>query len=107
MNRAERRRIQKEAASDPIISMKQSEIYKMKMDAVYQAVDTAFELMLAIPTMVIHDNFGKLMKKQGREEKFAELCFDLYDSYERGYVTIEDLRKCLWEEGGMKVKKNG
>lgn len=107
MNRAERRRTLREAASDPVISIKQSEIDKIKTDATLKAVNMAFELMLAIPVMVIHDKFGQLMKKDGREERFAELCFDLYDSYEKDYVTIEDLRKCLWEEAGMKVKKNG
>ena len=111
MNRAERRRVSREAASDPVISIKQSEINKIKRDTLNKAVDMAFELMLAIPTMVIHDKYSLLMKKvvdgKSREERFAELCFDLYDSYEKGYVTIEDLRKCLWEEAGMKVKANG
>ena len=105
MNRAERRRISKEMASDPMISMKKSDIDKIKMDASKQAADIAFELMLAIPVMIIHDKFGQLMKKDGREETFTELCLDLYDSFGRGYVTIEDLRKCLWEEAGVKMNE--
>lgn len=111
MNRAERRRASREAASDPVISIKQSEINKMRRDDLNKAVDTAFELMLAIPVMVIHDKYSLLMKKvvdgKSREERFAELCFELYDAYAKDYVTIEDLRKCLWEEAGMKVKKDG
>ena len=92
-------------ASDPMISMKKSDIDKIKMDASKQAADIAFELMLAIPVMIIHDKFGQLMKKDGREETFTELCLDLYDSFGRGYVTIEDLRKCLWEEAGVKMNE--
>lgn len=31
-----------------------------------------FEELIAIPVMVIHDHFGELRKKDGREERFTE-----------------------------------
>ena len=84
--------------------MKKSDIEKMKVDAADKAMKVAFELMVSIPVMVIHDKFGQLMKKEGREEKFAELCLDLYDSFQKGYVELDELRKCLEEEAGWKVE---
>ena len=30
---------------------------------------------------------------------------DLYESYEQGYLTLQDIRKALWEEGGYKIEK--
>lgn len=106
MNRAERRRLAKQGVvttKEPAINIKASDIEKIKMDAVNEAVDKAFFFSLAIPVMVLHDKFGQLMKKEGRAEKFAELCLELYDTYHQGYVSIEDLQQCLYEEAGIKI----
>lgn len=62
-----------------------------------------FFLMLAIPTMVIHDKFGQLMKKGNREKTFVDLCMDTYQCYEKGYVTIKELRQLLKEEAGIEI----
>lgn len=40
-----------------------------------------------------------------RAERFADLCLDLYDSFNKGYVTLDDLSQCLWEEAGIKLEK--
>ena len=106
MNREERRKLAKQGVkvkSDPVINLKSSDIEAMKIEATKKAADTAFFLSLAIPVMIIHDKFGQLMKKDGREQRFTELCLDLYDSYLKGYVDIEDLHKCLELETGIKV----
>ena len=106
MNRAERRRLKKQ---DKVrtYNMNHSQIKDMKEDATKKAIHAAFTLMLAIPVMVIHDKYPQLMKREvdgkSREERFAEMILDLYDSYDKGYVTFEDLVKCLEEETGMKV----
>ena len=112
MNRSERRRKQKQGLSivkEPVMNVKVSDIQNMKKQAVNTAVDTAFFLMLAIPVMVIHDKYPQLMRKQtngkSRAERFADLCLDLYDSFNRGYVTLDDLADCLWEEAGIRLEK--
>jgi hypothetical protein len=33
------------------------------------------------------------------------MCLELYDSFEKGYVSLEDIRQCLWEEGGIKIER--
>lgn len=103
MNRAERR-LNGIKKKEPIINIKVSEIEQIKADAVEKACKLAFGLMLSIPTMIIHDKFGELMRKQGREERFANLVLELYDTYQKGYVSFSDLRQCLYEETGIRLE---
>lgn len=112
MNRAERRRRAKQGLpvnKEPVINVKASDIQAIKEQATSSAADTAFLLMLAIPVMVIHDKYPQLMRREvdgkPRAERFADLCLDLYDSFNRGYVTLDDLADCLWEEAGIKLTK--
>lgn len=112
VNRSQRRKLQKQGVAvpkEPVINMKSSDVAAMKVDATNKAADLAFFLMLAIPVMVIHDKYPKIMKRvedgKPREERFADLCLDLYDSFNKGYVSIEDLQKCLWEEAGIKLER--
>lgn len=108
MNRAERRRLAKQGISvkkEAVINIKQSDIDQMKIDTAEQAAEKAFFLMLAIPTMVIHDHFGDLMKKEGREQKFVKWCLNTYECYGQGLVSLEDLQKCLYEEAGLRMEK--
>lgn len=107
MNRAERRRLKLQDKKDPVINIKKSELEAIKEEAINEASEIAFILMLSIPVMVIHDHYPKLMKKEvdgkGREERFTDLCLDLYDSYEKDYVSISDLQNCLKEETGIEL----
>lgn len=114
MNRAERRRLARQgikADKEPIVQMKKADISQMKQSATEDAVKKAFFLMMSIPVMVIHDKYPQLMKREidgmSREERFAELCIDLYDSFEKGYVTLNDLADCLKEETGMMITGEG
>ena len=104
MNRAERRRLKRQSEKEAVINVKSSDIQRIKQDSTQEAVDKAFFLMLAIPVMVIHDKYPQLMKKDGREQRFADLCIDLYDSFNKGYVTLDELADCLWEEVGIKLE---
>lgn len=94
MNRQERRRLGVKK-KDPMVSIKQSDVNAMKQEATKKGCEFAFNLMLAIPAMVIHDKFGSLMKKDGRVEKFVDLCMEQYKCYEEGYVGLESLPSCL------------
>lgn len=103
MGRAEQRRAMK--VKNPTYTLTQAQINQIKTDAMEEASERAFLLMLSIPVMVLHDKFGQLMRRDGRTEKFIELCLDLYDSFEKGYVTLEDLKATLREETGFSVEK--
>lgn len=112
MNRAERRRRAKQGlpvTNEPVINIKASDIQNIKKQATSNAADTAFFLMLVIPVMVMHDKYPQLMRREvdgkSRTERFADLCIDLYDSFDKGYVTLDDLADCLWEEAGIRLTK--
>lgn len=77
-----------------------SDIINIKQEATKKAADKAFFLMLGLPLMVLHDKwgFGKV-----RGERFIEQVLDLYDSFEKGYLSLDDIHNCLWEEGGIKL----
>lgn len=58
----------------------------------------------SVPAMVIHDKFGSLMKKEGRVEKFVDLCMEEYKCYEEGYVRLDEMAKILKEEAGVEIE---
>lgn len=103
MNRQERRRLGIKR-KDPMVSIKQSDIDAMKEEATGKGCKLAFNLMLAVPAMVIHDKFGSLMKKEGRVEKFVDLCMEEYKCYEEGYVRLDEMAKILKEEAGVEIE---
>lgn len=96
MNRAERRRNQKQ--KDPVYNLKQSDIDKIKKDASNEAIDKAFIIMCSLPCMVLRDKYGFGEK---RMKQFMDHLMELYDSFNTGYVTFEDLLTTLKEEVGV------
>lgn len=108
MNR-QQRRAAKSSAKEPIYNLTLSQIEGIKRDAVSEASDIAFKLLLCIPVMVIHDKYPLLMKKEvdgkGREERLADLILDLYDSFNRDYVTLQELEECLYDETGIRFEE--
>ena len=97
--RAEMRR--EKHKKDPVYVLSASQIQQIKDESADQAMQTAFFLMLGLPTMVIHDKFGLLMKREKREETFTDLVLDQYDSFRRGYFNLDDVKKVLKEEAGI------
>lgn len=102
MNRSERRRLGIKKR-EPSITVKMEDIDRMKQEATKAASDFAFLMMLAVPVMVIHDHFGELMKKDGREKRFVDLCLETYKCYETGLVDIRELKQILKEEAGVEI----
>jgi hypothetical protein len=99
----------KVAPAQKMVTLPITEISRIKREAADAAAEKAFELMLAIPVMVLRDKYGQLNKLEingkSRGERFADYCLDLYDSFNKGLVSIEDLHECLWEEAGIKLQK--
>lgn len=106
MNRAERRRLERESGkAQKVYTLTQSQIDTIKKQAVKEAVDIGFTLMLAIPVMILHDKYW-VKTASKKLPKFVDQCLDLYDSYDKGYVSLEDLRQVLWDEGGIKLERS-
>lgn len=104
MNRSERRRLGIKRR-EPTINIRMEDVEQMKKEATKAAADWAFFMMLTVPTMVIHDHFGELMKKEGREQRFVDLCIDTYKCYESGLVDIQELKQVLKDEAGIEIEK--
>jgi len=49
---------------------------------------------------------GRVENGKPRVERFCDMCIDLYDSFEKGYLTLDDIHKCLWEEAGIKIERS-
>ena len=108
MNRAERRRLERESGKvqkEKVYTLTQSQIDAMKKKAVDDAVSIGFTLMLSIPVTILHDKYW-VKTASKKLPKFVDQCLDLYDSYNKGYVTFEELRETLWEEGGIKLERS-
>lgn len=106
MNRAERRRAEKQAKKDKVVTynLTQEQINQIKKEARDEAIDTAFTLMLAIPLEVlIGDGYWAKSAKR-RLPKFLDDVLSLYDSWNKGVLTIEELREDLWNIGGIKLQ---
>lgn len=104
MNRAEKRRAGIKA-KEPVYNLTLSQIKAMKQEATLKAIDEAFFLMVSIPVSILHDKYPQLMKRDGREQRFADLIIERYKDYEDGYFTLDELEKCLYEETGIRMVK--
>lgn len=112
MNRSERRRQEKQdRKKEKVYTFTQSEIQALKQKMTKAIADELLAKVLGISVMIIHDKFGKLMKREvdgkSREQRFTELWMDSYHGFEEGYFTFEDIQDVLREECNMIVRKEG
>lgn len=78
------------------------QIEELKRKTVREAVQSLIELTLGLPVMILHDKHG--WSKEENSE-FVDDVMNLYDSYEKGYITLEDVRDALWEEAETRVQR--
>lgn len=83
MNRAERRRLNKEDAS------------------VLKGIDYATKALFASFAMVLHDKWGW---GHVRIRRLLEQVDDMFESIDKEYVTIEDLKQTILDETGIKLE---
>jgi hypothetical protein len=101
VNRAERRRQKKVAAkADRVVNIKAADVTRIKENATIGAANKAFILMLAIPMIVLRDDFGFGGK---RLTKFIDRALEQYKCFESGAVTIDELRQIIYEETGVSI----
>lgn len=106
MGRAEQRRALREAGKqNKVYTLTQAQIDKIKADAVEEAVDKAFIMMLALPCEVLANEgyWEKTAKK--RLPKFVDDVLSLYGAYEQGVVTMDQMEKDLWELAGVRLEE--
>lgn len=79
-----------------------NQIEDIKRKATSEAMDFAFKQMMLLPLMVLRDKYGYGAK---RLEEFIDNVADMLDSYNRGYLDLDDIEKTLEDETGIKVIK--
>ncbi len=103
MNRAElRRQAKMNAKKEKVYTLTQAQIDKMKEDAVQEAVDVSFALMLAVPTNVLGRCYWEKSATK-RIPQFLDECLSLYESIGSGTVQISDLIEDIEELGKLKM----
>ena len=114
MNRADRRKAGKkdkvatynytQEQLDAIIrSRVQAQVETIKKQASKDAIEVAFTLMLAIPLTVLSDRYW-IMSAKKRLPKFLDEVLKVYNRWDRGLLSMEELRDNLWNYGGIKIE---
>ena len=123
--RAELRRTQREekrantatynltqAQLDAIVSEKigkkiaetKQEIYEETKQEIYEeTVNTVMALVLTLPLEVLMDHYWQKSYRQ-KLPGFVDKVLDYYGKWQDGEIDMEDLKKDLWEFGGIRLE---
>lgn len=113
MNRQERRAKEKENKKNGITKAEVARIVKsVQKETDLEALKNAFVYLLHVSVMVLKDKYGFGRK---RLTEFITYALDSFDSVERHYLTIPDMKDVLFEEAkltiddksGFKVQQTG
>ena len=88
------------ADKTPVYNLTLKQIEDMKRNAVNEAVETAWTLMLGLPIMALTDKHDFTSDDV---DKLVDNIIDLHDSYEKGYLTLSDIHTALREEHGLTI----
>lgn len=81
-----------------VYTLTEEQIDRIKEDATKEAMDRAFILMMGLPCKALRDVFGF---GKTRLERFGDKVVDLYDSFEKGYISLDDCIETVKEETGV------
>lgn len=100
MNRAERRRMQREAESKKkTYTLTVEQIEDIKKKATEDALHQAMVLLFGIPVLVLREQYG--WGTQKRLPEFAEHLADYYQEYAEGQWTCEEYAKIVMDYTGI------
>lgn len=116
MNRAERRRTQKNREKvrtatynltkeqlDILVQEQiKNEISKARLEGKQEALDNAFILMLALPMKVLRDFYWKKAYKKKLPE-FIDHVIEYYEKWLNGEMDMDILTEELWKYGGVRL----
>ena len=105
MTDAEIRRMKISAAEAALKNVKNSDaIVQIKEEIAADAVNTAMLLMLVLPMKVLmEDYWPKSFEK--KVPGFIEKVLDYYNQWIDGKLDMEELKKELWEVGGVRLEE--
>lgn len=94
MNRAERRRIQKQGITA-------NELKGIEQALAKQVISYSTNAMIASFVLSLHDKWGW---GQVKLKRLLEQVDDTFDSINKDYVSIEDIKKVILDEIGIDIK---
>lgn len=101
MNRAERRRAERERKNgEAVYQVKRSDLERLHDDAMTQVSRKVIPVVLLTSLMVLRDKYGFGRKRLG---DFAESVFEIYEAVDTDYVSFDDLAETIEKETGVKL----
>ena len=94
MNRAERRRLQKKGITA-------NELKVIEDSSALKGIDFAVKGMIASFAICLHDKWGW---GKVRLKRLLDQVNETFDCIDEDYVTIEDIKKAIFEETGILIK---
>lgn len=97
----------KKEKTEKFYTVSDQKIEEIKQNAKKEAIDEAFVLMLGLSVMTISDHIHDLYKTKGfekcREERFTDYVLKLWEEYQAGIFTLQEVLGCLKDECGLTI----
>lgn len=86
------------------MTLKQIEAERQKAwkDGFQKGKDDSFDLMIALPMIILRDKYGF---GAVRLERFIEQMIDVFEAVYDGYVSFSDLLETLKDETGIDIRR--
>lgn len=104
MNRAERRRLEKQGKKNPSMTIKASELEAMKQKERQKALDAVLPLLLGFPVKVLKEKYG--WGTQKRLPDFADALLEAYEEFSKNEQSMEDLMKQVEQDCGIRFSED-
>lgn len=104
MNRAERRRLEKQGKKNPTLTIKTSELEAMKQKERQKALNAVLPLLLGLPVKILKEKYG--WGTQKRLPDFADALLEAYEEFSKNEQSIEDLMKQVEQDCGIRFTED-
>ena len=118
MGRAERRRnaknekkerkttynLTREQLNNMVHERVEDELVRMRQEAMEEAINTAMLLLLTLPLKVLMDHYWNKSYTK-RMPEFINYVLSYYEQWQKGELDMDELRKELWEYGGVRLEE--
>lgn len=119
MNRAERRRQEREASkaktktfnltrdqlNRAVRQVTDADLKRIKQEAMDEAINTAMILLLTLPLEVLMDHYWQKSYAK-RIPQFTEYVLEYYTRWQNGELDMDKLKEDLWEYGGVRLEES-
>ena len=76
----------------------------MRQEAMEEAINTAMLLLLTLPLKVLMDHYWNKSYTK-RMPEFINYVLSYYEQWQKGELDMDELRKELWEYGGVRLEE--